>query len=222
MKYKFLVLMFTATVSLFSQNKVKKNRFDFSLSYGPQVNFFVRYGFSRQKDSNGNFIPHSTVFGYDFFQKKAVGNHLGFALKYQVSKKGYWGIGFERAENFGVYNIAYRLNNSTLISVESMKLRHLNNYFEIYYMRNIKVENKFFWQFGLYLLDPHQQEITVSPLNSNYIIINERTGFGDANLAEMGLKTGFDYYFYKSDKFDVGITNNYYFTVTTGEFESIN
>jgi hypothetical protein len=83
----------------------------------------------------------------------------------------------------------------------------------------VKNKTHFFWQFGLYLLDPHQQEISTE---ANSVYIKERTGFGQSHLNEMGLRLGFDYYFYTSGKFDIGVTNNYYFTATMGQFESIN
>jgi len=217
MKNKILILTLVFVTLVSAQDK-KNSRWNFTMSYGPQLNFFVKYDRTKEV-KDGYFTPTTSPVGYELYQKRTLGNHLGFALNYRLSKKGSLGLSFERAENFGTYKVNF-LVNGTLVRIRDIKLRHLNNYFELNYKRNVKNNNQFFWQFGIYLLDPHQQEISTE--FDRIVSIKERTGFGQSHLNEMGLRLGFDYYFYTSGKFDIGVTNNYYFTATMGEFESIN
>lgn len=208
-----IIICFTST--MFAQDK--SSRFSVSTHYGMAYNFFVDYDREINKE-NDIFIPPTDIFGrYELIQKNKVGTIGGVQVSYTFNKRNSLSIGYTRELHVGKFRGEFILDNGTIIDVEDIKLRHLNEFFELNYKRAIG-NNNWYLTVGIYVLNPSQAEIDFNPV-SNYISIEERNN-DNSNLQEGGFSLGTEYLFYTSGNFDLGLNSKIYFTASTGEFET--
>lgn len=212
LNFIFLLLSFMTFAQESSQ------RFSVSINYGPAYNFFVDYGRPVNKE-DGYFIPPVDVFGgFELYQKNSIGTIGGVNLSYIFNKKNEIALGYTRELHYGKFKGTITLDNGTPVFVEDIKLRHLNEFFELNYKRALNHKLNWYISVGFYVLNPSQAEIEINPI-LNYIEIEERND-KNSNLQEGGFSLGLEYYFYQSGKFYLGVSSKLYFTASTGEFET--
>ncbi len=199
------------SLNVFSQEKT--SRWSIQADYGLQYTFFVNYGEKIIK-KGGYIEPIYDIFGANLVQKNRLGNYMGFEVNFALSPKNFVGFGLAQSNNYGKYDLSFQFQDH-FIYIHDFTLKHTNYFYQLFYKG--KISDKSLVTAGVYLLDPHQQEILIYPDGS--IEIMERTGFNEYNLNEGGFFLGFEYFFYKSGKFELGVKSRLYYTASLGLFD---
>jgi hypothetical protein len=216
MFYRILIVLFITQIS-FAQEK--SSRFSVSAYYGPAYNFFVDYGRPVNKE-DGYFIPPvDPLGGLELIQKNAIGTVGGLQVSYRFKTRNRFSIGYTREQHIGKFNGMVTLSNGTPVFVNDIRLRHLNEFFELNYKRAIGKSLNWYFTIGFYVLNPSQAELHIYP-SQNFVEISERNN-KNSNLQEGGFSLGAEYFFYQSGQFQFGVTSKLYFTASTGEFETL-
>lgn len=207
---QIFVYFFISLLPLFSYSQ-NKSKFSVEVNYGLNGNFFVRSYNETGGPSNKTF----------FYKKKLIGSIAGIETKMKISKTGFLGFAYSRSTNSS--EISYSgLFNTVNLAINQFTIRHINNFFQLYYERELytkRPESKFAGHLGVFYLRPIQQEVELANF-INTIVLDERK-FKNSNLEEFGLFIGV-YYSKKIDtKFDLGIKSRVYYLISTNSFEAI-
>lgn len=213
MQERLILFLLLFTTITFSQNQDSK--FSIAVNYGPAYNFTLDYGRAVNKQ-DGYFIPPQEVFGYKLFQKNKVGAIAGLQFGYTFNKKNQLTLGYTREVHYGKYKGTIFLESGSPIFVNDIKLRDLNEFFELNYKRAFGRAQNFYLTGGLYILNLNRSEVIIA---ENSVEIRERNN-ANSNLQEGGFSVGLEHYFYSSGRFQFGATSKIYFTASTGEFET--
>ncbi|MCM5529933.1 hypothetical protein [Parasegetibacter sp. NRK P23] len=202
-----IFLFFFTTHITFGQQK--KGRVSISANYGLTGNFFVR----SYDEQNG---PTDKQY---FYKKNFIGSAAGLAVTFQVSENSGLFLEYSRTINTGKKSYEGSLN-STSVMIEDFRLRHVNNFFQLGYVRNFKMANAFIQaQAGVFMLTDQKQLISIERWD-NLISISE-TNAENSGSKEAGVFLGGEYSFKLDTKVDFGIRTRGYFLVSTGTFEAL-
>lgn len=202
-----IIFMLSFNQDLSAQEKKGLQRFSIEVGFGAAYSFFVKY------EQPLNEVPSGFI---SFYDKNRLGNIGAFELKYHFNKKNLMGLAYTRQNHFGKKNFVQQSEGSQIV-IRDFKIRHTNNFFELYYGRKVFNKGNFFLLAGVYVLNPEQQEISIF---NNMIEIEERNS-ANAHLQEGGLMMGLKYQTTVSGNFSVGIESKIYFTASTGELETL-
>jgi len=223
MKNLWAVFVF---ISLFCYTQNTKDRkgsflskFDISIHFGAAANWFVDYG-RPMVIEDGNIVPpFDEAFGeFELYQKRMIGTIAGIELNYNFKKSSLF-IAFEREQHIGQFNGNISLDNGTPVFIDDFRLRHLNQFFGFGYKQYWGKHKRFSTALGLYYLKINQSEVAIN-VQQNFIALRERN-VNNANLEEGGVSLGFEYWFFNSGNFSLGLQNKYYMTLSSMEFETI-
>jgi hypothetical protein len=205
MKSIILIFCYFLCLATVAQNKdTFISKFELSVNYGMAGNFHVDYGEDLLKDG-GNIVPlYSEVFDtFKLHQKNFIGTSGGFTVAYNLNTKNALTFSFDRNIHNGKYDGTFTLANGTPIFVRDIVLRQRNHFVSLTYRRSLNKKNNFYVHLGINYLRHNQAEIDIG-ISENFVVIEERN-YDNANFEEGGFVIGFEKYFYKSGKFELGI-----------------
>jgi hypothetical protein len=203
MKLIYIILAGFISTENFGQSGEIKNKLSVQFGYGTAGSFFVR-------SYEENQLP--TI--KSFYKKKFIGTNINFGVKYIVAKKSDLSLNFTR-QAFA-RKIFY--SNNSDIYVDAI-IRHFNNIFEFLYSRKLmdKTKSVFYTGIGVYYFTMQQEEVDVGPGG----IIWEERNFKNSMLEEGGILIEASYEYKFQPKVNIGIKTQFYYTISTGEPESI-
>jgi hypothetical protein len=207
MKHSFFPFLLLFVSLSYGQNKQINHKWSLNIGYGLAGSFFFN-GYIE------NDMPGET----DYFKKHFLGTHLSLVIGKKISDRSDLELRYslERFRSDRIF-INDTLNGSILVHYDG-RLQHINNFFELAYIRSVnKTKNIFKYGFGIYYLTTQQQEIT---LYSNAFIYNERD-LKNYNLEEGGILIEGAYEYKFQPQVYIGIKSQFYYTVSTGDAESI-
>ena len=186
-----------------------KSKITFSAGYGLAGSFFV------------NSYSEKPIFGPDdvyFFNKKINGTvgtvDVGWNLKRNYSLH----FGFNR-QHF-TKDIQYNTMMNNVVFMIDREIYHKDNIYTLSLRKRFKSsKGSLQGGLGIYYLRSEQNEIEILKSMQAYLDIERAVaGYG---LEEGGVmaEIGYDYYF--QPKVAIGIKSAFYFTITTGEAESV-
>ena len=184
---------------------------------GKKLSVEINYGL------NGNFFVRS----YDevggppakrFLNKNFIGTISGLEMEYALNKKSRLGLAFAKSRNSKEINYS---GNIIPITIINFNITHVNNFFQLFYDRNLsKKIPGFSYQAGLFYLRMHQQEIEIADRINGGALVEERN-YKSYKLEEGGVFVGFHYSKKIDTKFDLGIKSRVYYLISTNSFEAI-
>src|SRR4051812_3106016 len=126
----------------------KKSKLSISINYGLNGNFFVQ-------DYN-EISPSGEV---SLLKKNFIGTIAGLEVNYRVGNNSSIGLAYSRSSNKGEKNY-HTIINGVDIYVEDFNLRHINNFYQLFYERGFSRKNMD-WSYhaGIFLINSAQQEI---------------------------------------------------------------
>lgn len=202
-----IFLFFFAAHVTFGQQQ--KGRVAISANYGLAGNFFVRSYDEQSGPTDKQY----------FYKKNFIGSAAGLAVTFHVSESSGLFLEYSRAINTGKKSYTGSLNG-TNVMIEDFRLRHVNNFFQLGYLRNFKIENALIQaQAGAFMLTDQKQLISIEGWD-NLISIRE-TNAENSGSKEAGVFLGGEYSFKLDTKVDLGIRTLGYFLVSTGTFEAL-
>lgn len=166
------------------------------------------------------------VLGTSFYRKNFIGNASGIKIQYKAGRRSVVAVGYERTVNLKKrnYNSITDYNDSG-VNIRNFKLRHIGNYFFVYYgrqlFRNIPKLKVFL---GPFITTTSQQELDVYEAldNSNLVqvYLDERS-YKTSNLMEGGIMGGIEYMYSIDAHFDLGVKAKVYYDIFIDSFDAI-
>jgi hypothetical protein len=211
-KYIFILLLFLVTI-VDAQESKEDSWLSIQISYGPQYNNFVDYGQEIRVEDDA-IIPIEGFPGEaTLFQKREIGTYFNVTANIRLGGRNYLEIGHSRTSNQGLYNITIPFDNGTVVEVEAFQLRSRNHFNKLGYKRAFLSE-KLYGSIGLALTAFQNSNILISP-SANRVEIYERNA-ETVNSGELSAYIGFQYDFYKSGQFTLGVQSTAYVIVSAG------
>jgi hypothetical protein len=201
----FIIISLLFSILSFGQ----KSKLAISGHYGLATNFFVR----SYEEDGGPAIPNRMY----FYKKNLLGTIGGVELNYDLNSYSSLGATYSRTTNKGRKNYQGQ-NGSTELIIRDFQLRHINDFFQVFYERNFTKNNPT-WKYhaGLVYARMHQQELESLP---NLIFIDERN-FKNSRLEEGGVFGGIQYAKRIDTHFDFGLKARIYYLVSVQQLEAI-
>ena len=211
-KYIFILLLFLVTI-VDAQESKEDSWLSIQISYGPQYNNFVDYGQEIRVEDDA-IIPIEGFPGEaTLFQKREIGTYFNVTANIRLGGRNYLEIGHSRTMNQGVYNGIVAFPNGTEVVVEDFQLRHRNHFYKLGYKRSF-INDRLFVSAGFAHTTFQQSEISINPGASN-VLISERNN-ENSNLSELTSYLGFQYDFFRSGPFSLGVQSTAYVIVSAG------
>jgi len=199
MKHKIRLLsclLLFAAVVWAQETEEPTSRLELAVNYGIGGNFFV-----------ANYDEQPSY----FYSKDFIGTIGGVELVWNLKDyKQAFGLSFDRSVNHGEKNVMRTTANS--ISVENFNLRHTNKMYGIFYRRNFN--SNFSASLGFYLYRDIGQ----------YLEVYEKFSYlKETKSTEGGFFLAADYFFFKSENFEIGIQSKLfsYFAISEFDLEAI-
>lgn len=189
-------------------NAQSKNQISLQGHFGPQGNFFVR-----SYDEAGG-PPGNTY----FYKKNFIGTVAGLDVRYRIGAKSQIGLAFSRSTNKGVINYDGTFNGVDIL-IEDFAIRHLSDFYQLFYERSLKKSGNLFYHAGLVIVNTHQQEIDLEGFE-NLILFQERN-YKNSGLQEGGVFVGIRYDFPIDKHFNLGCQARVYYLISTGTFDAV-
>lgn len=186
-----------------------KNKITFSAGYGLAASFFV------------NSYSEAPIFGPDdvyFFNKKINGSVGTFDIGWNFKRNYSLHFGFNRQHFTKAIQYNTMMNNVVLML--DREIYHKDNIYTLSLLKRFRsTKGSFQGGLGIYYLRSEQNEIEI--LKSMQAYLDTERAVAGYGLEEGGAmaEIGYDYYF--QPKVAIGIKSAFYFTITTGEAESV-
>jgi hypothetical protein len=201
-----IICLFYTSFPLFAQ---KAKKFSAEVNYGLNGNFFV--------SSSGYGAPGGPNTA-KFYKKNFIGTVGGVELKYAISEHSSLGLAYVKSVNSKKVSYSGTFIN---VSISDWKIKHVNNFFQLFYERNFSKKNPAFnYQAGLFYLTMSQQEIDIGDFANGGISFEERN-FKNSNLEEGGFFFGVQYSKRLDKKFELGIKSRVYYLISTSSLEAV-
>jgi hypothetical protein len=147
------------------------------------------------------------------FQKREIGTYFNATANLRLGGRNYLEIGHSRTTNQGLYDLTIPFDNGTVVEVEAFQLRSRNHFYKLGYKRAFLSE-KLYGSIGLAHTAFQNSNILISP-SANRVEIYERNA-ETVNSGELSAYIGFQYDFYKSGQFTLGLQSTAYVIVSAG------
>lgn len=192
----------------------KSSLFEVSISQGLQGNFFVDY--DRDLELRNGFItPYFDDFGeLTFYQKRFVGTYASFRGSVRLGNRNHLEMAFERTRNSGVYDGTTVTDSGTRILINEFELNQKNTFYTIRFKRALGKSNKIFLNIGISYMQFEMSTIDINP-TADFILIEENNS-NNSNNEELGASLGFQYYFFQSGNFQLGVESQIYSIISYG------
>lgn len=193
---QFCLLFFLTCYSIitFSQKQSEKGKISFSVGYGLSGNIFVR-----AKDY--------------YYKKNFIGTNLSFNATMKTGEKSELKLGYTRQENYSKRII---FSGSTVFI--NSKTRHVNNFFELAYIKSFtQKKNSFKPGLGVVYIQPQQEEVDYGPMFIEWLERNKKFN----QIDDLGMFMEFSYEYKFQDRVNVGLRSQFYFNITAGLSESV-
>jgi hypothetical protein len=163
---------------------------------------------------NGNIIPFQDFFGLSLYQKDRIGDYKAIRFSTRLGGRNFIELGYEVTTNKGTFDGDYRLASGAGIFIQDFELIHTNRNYSITYKRGVLKNNSLFVSVGFSNIVMEQSEIFISP-NGNFVEIETRN-YSNSKLAEIAALLGFQYFFYNTGKFTLGVESRGYLILGAG------
>ena len=205
---KGAILSFIFVFSILAGYSQNKERFSIGVNYGLNGNFFV-----------GSYDELSPSGEVSLLKKNFIGTIAGLQFSYKIGKNSNLGIAYNRSINKGKKNY-HAIINGVDIFVEDFNIRHVNNFYELFYEHGFS-KKTMDWSYhaGVFLLSSAQQEIEFD----NFLqaaFVQERN-YQNSGLSEGGVFAGLQYSKKIDTRFRLGLKTRVYYLISTGSFEAI-
>ena len=206
---KRILLLLLAIVPFASTFSQSKDILSVKVNYGLNGNFFVKQYDELSGTPNKTFL----------YKKDFLGTISGADLAVRIGKNSELGIAYSRSINKRERSYSGTISG-VQVSVIDFSIRHINNFYQLYYQRSLKrVNDTFKFQLGGIYARMNQQEIEISNY-LNEIRVEERN-FKNSNLEELGLALGVEYQRKIDTHFDLGLQVKAYYLITVETLEAI-
>ena len=190
-------------------NQSLRNRFTFSAGYGLAASFFV------------NSYSEKPVFGPEdvYFYNKKINGSVG-TVDIGWNFKNNYSLHFAFNRQHFTKAIQYNTMMSNVVLMIDREIYHKDNIYTLSLLKRLKsTKGSFQGGLGIYYLRSEQNEIEV--LKSMLLYMDTERAVAGYGLEEGGAMAEFGYDYYFQPRVAIGLKSAFYFTITTGEAESV-
>jgi hypothetical protein len=204
--FKSLLLSLLLPITMIAQKNASK--YSISGGLGLAGSFFVR-----------SYEENQLGLETSFFKKNFIGKGMYFSVERKLRNNFRIGVGYSFQQFKRRVKYSEEINNVLFFIDHS--ITHTNHIYDVSLKKQFDQRKSFLTAtVGIYYLRPIQEEIDITRTLPRIVTIEDRS-YRNGKLEEAGVLVGGSYEYNFQPRVNFGIQSNFYFTVSTGEPESI-